>query len=261
MRYKISKLTLCVLIAIGFGLRADGGQIVQSGSYPIDQTNWSEIATLDKFDGTLGSLTSIALTLDGEILANAGYENLAGVQNDVTLNVAADIAATFPTNPMMSQYGFHLTITPAHIGTFANIPINDGLTDFGGAAGQMFSGLAGAASDTLSTAIANAFHPVILALIFDEFTDHDGAAGGLDSIEMKVAASGASLASDVHGNVASLFQTTAGSAYSLVYGYDVGAVTGAVPEPTTLCLSVFGLIGVILSLGRYRRNVSFVDSA
>lgn len=261
MRHQISKLTLCVLIVIGFGLRADGGQIVQSGTYPSDQTNWSEIATLDKFDGTLGSLTSIALTLDGEILANAGYENLAGVQNDVTLNVAADIAATFPTNPMISQYGFHLTITPANIGTFTNIPINDGLTDFGGAAGQMFSGLTGAASDTLTTAIANAFHPIILALIFDEFTDHDGIAGGLDSIEMKVAASGASLASDVHGNVASLFQTTAGGGYSLVYGYDIGATTGVVPEPTTLCLSTFGLIGFILTLRRYRRIVSFVDSA
>ncbi len=261
MRYKISKLSFCVLIAIGFGLRADGGQIVQSGSYPIDNTNWSEIATLDKFDGTLGSLTSIALTLDGQILANAGYENLADVQNDVTLDVAADIVATFPTNPMMSQYGFHLTITPANIGTFTNVPIADGLTDFGGTSGQMFSGLTGAASDTLSTSIANAFHPIILSLIFSEFTDHDGAAGGLDSIEMKVAASGASLASDVHGNVASLFQTSAGGGYSLVYGYDVSTTTGAVPEPTTLCLSAFGLIGVILSLRRYRRIVSFVDSA
>ena len=261
MRYKINKLTLCVMIAVCFGLRAEAGLIVQSGSYPIDHTNWSEIATLDKFDGTLGSLTSIALTLDGEILANAGYENLAGVQNDVTLNVAADIAATFPTNPMMSQYGFHLTITPANIGTFTNIPTNDGLIDFGGTAGQMFSGLSGAASDTLSTAIANAFHPIVLSLIFSEFTDHDGAAGGLDSIEMKVAASGASLASDVHGNVASLFQTTAGGAYSLVYGYDIGATTGAVPEPATLCLAAFGLIGVMLTLRRSRRIVSFVDSA
>ena len=78
---------------------------------------------------------------------------------------------------------------------------------------------------------------------------------------MKVAASGASLASDVHGNVASLFQTTAGAAYSLVYGYDIGATTGAVPEPATLCLAVFGLIGVMLTLRRSRRIVSFVDSA
>ena len=176
-------------------IRVDAGQIVQSGSYPVDHTNWSGFASLNKFDGTLGSLTAIALTLDGEIVANAGYENLAEVQNDVTLHVAADIAATFPTNPLLSQYGFHLTITPANIGTFSNISVADGATDFGGTSGQMFSGLTGAASDTLSTAIANAFHPVILSLIFAEFTDQDGAAGGLDSIGMQVDASGASVAS------------------------------------------------------------------
>ena len=229
-------------------LSADAGQIVQSGSYPLDSTSWQELATLDKFDGTLGTLDSVELILDGEILANAGYENLSGVNNDITLRSAANITGTFPSNPFLQQYGFQLTIMPANFGTFWNIPGFDGMNDFGDVSGKMFTGLTGADSDTLSTALALTFHPVIRSLIHSEFTDVDGAAGGLETIEMLVEASGASVANDVRGNVASIFQTSATGNYSLVYNYQNSGTIGSTPEPRAIASLMLGLVGLFAFL-------------
>ena len=241
---------LAILIAMCCNC-ADAGQIVQSGSYPLDTTSWQELATLDKFDGTLGTLDSVELILGGEIVANAGYENLSGSNNDITLRSAANITGTFPSNPFLQQYGFQLTIMPANFGTFWNVAGFDGLNDFNDISGQMFTGLTGADSDTLSTGLALTFHPIIRTLIHAEFTDVDGAAGGLETVEMLVEASGASLANDVRGNVASIFQTSAMGSYSLVYNYQNLGTIGSTPEPRTLVCLILGMIGLIAV---YRRR-------
>ena len=127
-RLAILIFSVCSLLAVP--ARANDGQVVQTGSYPLDTTYWEKTATLNKFDGTLGTLESVELILDGEILANAGYENLSGTHNDISLRSAANIAGTFPNNPFLEQYGFQLTIMPANFGTFWNIPGFDGVNDF-----------------------------------------------------------------------------------------------------------------------------------
>ena len=217
-------------------------EVVQLGAYTVQSTNWLDDLSLNKFDGTLGNLESVELTLSGDIDANAGYENLATVNNDVTLNAAADIAGTFPNDPLLAQYGFHLTITPANTGTFWSIPGFDGTNNFSGPSGLMLMGLTGSATDTLSTALVDAFHPVIRTLIHEEFTDPNGVVDGLETIDMRIEASGASMATDVHGNVATLFQTAASGSYSLVYTYSNSTLTGSVPEPSALGLLVAGLL-------------------
>ena len=253
MRFIVCKIIVIFPLLFCTALRSDAGQVTQSDMYPLEHTNWVETATLYKFDGTLGNLISVALTMNGEILANAGYENLAGVHNDVTLNAGANLTATFTSNPLLSQYGFDLTITPSNIGTFSNIPAFDSVNNFGGTSGQLFTGLTGSASDTLSTTIGNTFHPVIQALIFAEFTDQDGMAGGLDTIEMEIQASGASIATDVHGNVASLFQTKSAGDYTLTYVYETDGMIGAVPEPMAISLIALAFSGLLMTRVRNDR--------
>ena len=241
--------SVCSLLAVP--ARANDGQVVQTGSYPLDTTYWEKTATLNKFDGTLGTLESVELILDGEILANAGYENLSGTHNDISLRSAANIAGTFPNNPFLEQYGFQLTIMPANFGTFWNIPGFDGVNDFNNISGQMLTGLTGQDSETLSTAMAYTFHPVIRLLIHDEFTDSDGPAGGLETINMLIEASGASLANDVRGNVASIFQTSATGSFSLVYNYQNSITTGSTPEPRSIVPFLIGMFFVsFLRFGR-----------
>ncbi len=241
MLIRAAKLAILVVMCCD---SAEAGQIVQSGSYPLDTTAWHELAILDKFDGTLGTLDSVELIIDGEIVANAGYENLSGSNNDISLRSAANITGTF-SNQFLQHYGFHLDIMPANLGTFWNVNAFDGLNDFSNVSGQMFTGLTGSDSKTISTAIALAFHPVIRTLIHEEFTDVDGAAGGLETIEMLVVASGASIANDARGNVASIFQTSATASYSLVYNYQNLGTTGSTPEPRTLVSLILGMIGLI----------------
>ena len=245
----IRTIKLAVLVGM-LCASADAAQIVQSGSYPLDSTSWQELATLEKFDGTLGTLDSVELILDGEILANAGYENLSGANNDITLRSAANITGTFPSNPFLQQYGFQLNIMPANFGTFWNIPAFDGMNDFDDVSGQMFTGLTGADSDILSTALALTFHPVIRSLIHAEFTDVDGVAGGLETIEMLVEASGASVANDVRGNVASIFQTSATGNFSLVYNYQNSVTIGSTPEPRAIASLMLAVVGLFAFLRR-----------
>ena len=217
---------------------------VQTSEYDLQHTNWSDALTVDKFDGTLGELVSIELALEGSVEASAGYENLAAVPNDITLNAGALISGSFP-DTQISTLGFELVINPKNLGTFWNVPVHDGTLDFGGESGQLLAGLAGSASDVL---LVTAFHPVIQALLMSEFTDADGPEGGLDTLDMVVTASGASMATDAHGNVASFFQTTARGSYSLVYLYDTGSVRLAHPEPVSLAVALLGVLS--LALGR-----------
>ena len=253
----IQRIATAVAIVLGTfaALPIRAAEVVQSGAYSVQSTNWLDNLSLDKFDGTLGSLESVELTLSGAIHANAGYENLATVNNDVTLNAAADIAGTFHNDPLLAQYGFHLTITPANTGTFWSIPGFDGTNDFSGNSGLILTGLTGTATDTLSTALVDAFHPVIRTLIHEEFTDQNGIQDGLETIDMRIEASGASMATDVHGNVATLFQTSASGGYSLVYTYSNSTLTGAVPEPNALVLLIAGLFvgGLCRPCRRYLR--------
>ena len=241
----IVRTTSYAVLIIMWCACAEAGQIVQSGSYPLGTTNWQNLVTLEKFDGTLGTLDSVELNLTGEIVANAGYENLSDVSNDITLRAAADISATIPNNSFLQQYGFQLTITPANLGTFWNVPGFDGLNNFNDASGQMFTDLTGADSRTLSTALALTFHPLIRTLIHEQFTDVDGVAGGLETVDLLVGASGASIANDVRGNVASIFQTSAAGSYSLIYNYQTLGTIGSTPEPRSVVSFILGAFGLI----------------
>jgi hypothetical protein len=237
---KIILISFGVSLSVMVGIPAEGfDQITQNGSFSLQSTNWNSTAALDKFDGTVGTLLSVELSLFGNINANAGYENLAAVSNDIVLESAASIDGEV----LGTSVPFDLTITPNHLGTFNGVPSYDGTIDFSGTSGQSLLGLTGSASDSLST---TSFHPVVEAILLPNFTDADGIAGGLGTLTLAVDASGSSQATDSQGNVASMFQTTAAASYELIYTYKAAEVS-AVPEPGALLL---GLLGLSLLAGR-----------
>ena len=217
------------------GLPAEGfDQITQNGSFSVQSTNWNSTAALDKFDGTVGNLLSVELSLFGNIYANAGYENLAVASNDIVLESAASIYGQVHG----TSVPFDITIAPNHVGTFNGVPSFDGTTNFSGTSGQLLMGLTGSDTGSFST---TSFHPVVEAIVLPNFIDADGMAGGLDTLLFEVDASGSSRTTDSQGNVASMFQTTAAASYELVYTYETGEVS-AVPEPATMFIALLGLV-------------------
>ena len=233
-----AKIIFIVAVAFIFSLNAGrvcAVEIVQTGNFGVQSTNWSDVAAVDKFDGTLGILQSIEMNVNGSITANAGYENLAAVANNITLDAGAIITGTVD----VMSIGFSLSITPNHLGHFNGVLAHDGATDFGGASGKLFMGLTGSATDVL---YSSAFNPVIEALLLLDFTDANGAVGGLDTLQLAVTASGNSQASDAHGNVASFFQTSAEGDFALKYIYQSSVTGASTPEPLTLSMALFGLL-------------------
>ena len=232
-------------VAIVLSLSAgwvSAAEIVQTGNFGIQSTNWSDVTTVDKFDGTLGTLQSVEMDVSGSITANAGYENLATVANNITLDAGAIITGTVDA----MSIGFSLSITPNHLGHFNGVPAHDGTIDFGGTSGVLFSGLTGTASDVL---YSSAFNPVNEALLLLDFTDANGVEGGLDSLQITVNARGNSQASDLNGNVSSLFQTSAEGGFALKYIYQTTVTGASAPEPATLSMAFFGLlVGALLRL-------------
>jgi hypothetical protein len=233
-----AKTIFVVAIAFVFSSHADrvcAVQIVQTGNFGVQSTNWSDVTTVDKFDGTLGILQSVEMDVSGSITANAGYENLAAVANSITLDAGAIITGTVDA----MSIGFSLSIAPNHLGYFNGVPAHDGATDFGGASGELFMGLTGSATDVL---YSSAFNPVIEALLLLDFTDANGPVGGLDTLQLAVTASGNSQASDTHGNVASFFQTSAEGEFALKFVYQSSVAGASAPEPTALMMVLFGLL-------------------
>ena len=182
-----------VSLSVMAGIPAEGfDQITQNGSFSLQSTNWNSTAALDKFDGTVGTLLSVELSLFGNIDADAGYENLAAVSNNIVLESAARISGEV----LGTSVPFDLTITPNHFGTFNGVPSYDGTIDFSGTSGQSLLGLTGSASDSLSS---TSFHPVVEAILLPNFIDADGMAGGLDPLTLAVDALGSSQATDSQG--------------------------------------------------------------
>ncbi len=243
---KIILISFGVSLSVMVGIPAEGfDQITQNGSFSLQNTNWSSTAALDKFDGTVGTLLSVELSLFGNINANAGYENLAAVSNDIILESAVSIDGEV----LGTSVPFDLSITPNHLDTFNGVPSYDGTIDFSGTSGQSLLGLTGSASDSLST---TSFHPVVEAILLPNFTDADGIAGGLGTLTLAVDASGSSQATDSQGNVASMFQTTAAASYELIYTYEAAGVS-AVPEPGALLLALLSL-SLLARRGALRRR-------
>ncbi len=188
-------------------------------------TNFTTSLTLPKFDTSLGTLTSVAIDFAGAVTSTISFESKDAAPAIITGTASATVTLTRPDNSQLA------VALPSNTRS-AQETAYDGITDFAGTSGAVFSNITGfltAPTVTLTSASD-------LALF-----------SGGGSILLPVTGAGSSSVSGA-GNVVSQITTQAsGSAY-VVYTYNTAPA--AVPEPASMALLGAGVAG----LGLVRRR-------
>ena len=218
----LSALTLGLVTASSAFALTDGPYDVFFPPSGFAATDFSNFLNVPKFNVAGGTLTSISISLNGNILANQKAENLdptaasLTLKTDVSLTLkrpdASTIVVTIPE-----------VLTPFAAGGF------DGTIDFGGSSGTTVT-----AAPATSTDSATLNTVGDLALF-----------SGAGSIALPVNGN-ASTSATGSGNIISQFSTSANAHVTVTYTYS----TANVPEP-----KVYGAIGAVACLGLlgYRR--------
>lgn len=228
---KKNVLAVALVSALAAG-SANALTITQTGEYGLGYsfatTNWLFTLTgLSQFD-TLGgtrTLNSVALTLDAEMNQQIKGENTGA--NPDTLTPLASGSVAF-------RQGVSAILTAALSATGAPVGVTafDGISDFGGTSGVTFPVLND--SDTVST-----------TLLSGGFFSGFIGTGDLSGYNIQAKALGAGIDS-TNGNLDQSVSTDARGRITIVYNYDERQI----PEPTSMLLIGFGLLG----LGASRRR-------
>ncbi len=197
-----------------------------SVTVPATNTDFTDPITLQKFDSSLGQLTSADISLTGTVAGSAGYENTS--TTSTARRITLDLSAVIDLNEPTTNAGLG-EVVPLASQIVTNVPRYDGRTDYAGTSGATLTSLTN--TQSITTPITD---PNTLAL----FTGSRGS-----NINLLFSATGNSGATG-SGNVSSLFSTTAGGTAQVTYNYSPAAT--AVPEPNNI-LGI-GLAGGIVLL-------------
>lgn len=233
MKTKFAGALVALGIAIGMTSPASAALIytpVQTQTVATQATNFFNAPmTFNKFDGTLGTLQEIILSLSGHVEGTAKYESLDASPSTVTLALTASITLSRPGGSSIVQ-----TLPVANVTDSATA--YDGVTDFAGTSGNTFSNLS---ADAVNNATLTSASDLAL------FT----AAVPGDTISLDLTALGNSSGSGA-GNLITQFLTNAGGTATVQYVYDNGI---QVPEPSILAVFGVGLIGLGAAHRRKRK--------
>jgi len=191
----------------------------------LQTTNFTSSITLPKFNTALGTLTSVAIDFAGSVTSTIRFESLDASASTVTGTAAATVTLTRPNASQLA------VILPTNTRSATEAAF-DGVIDFGGASGDIFSNVSG----TVTAPTATLTSASDLALF-----------SGAGSIVLPVTGTGSSTITGP-GNVVSQINTQASGSAFVVYTY--AAALTSIPEPASMALLGASLAG----LGLLRRR-------
>ena len=221
MKKSLFAVALTGLLA--FAASAQAATVSFSVDRPLGLTDWSDSLALNKFDTSLGHLTSISITLNGTVSGIGRAESLDDDISNVQLSLASTVTLHRPDSSTL------VVANPLFTQNFA-LDGFDGTIDFAGASGGSTGLRSASASNAFTSTSASDF-----AL----FSAHGG---GL--IHLGIGALGSSDATG-SGNLVTSFQTSAGARATVTYNY------APVPEPETYAMMLTGL-GLLAFASRRR---------
>ncbi len=194
--------------------------VAYSASVPSTKTDWDETLSLSMFDGSLGTLNSMTLTLfgsvSGEIKAERTSSSFSGSRN-LSFSLGSEIYATVPGAAALS-----VVINPLGTGVFNAAPY-DGVTDYAGPSGTTLTDLTDTDEDSAS------------------LTSGFGAFIGTGTFDVSLLSLGTYSFSG-GGNVDTQVTNFAGATATVTYDY----TPAAVPLPAGAPLLLAGLGGLVM---------------
>lgn len=213
-------IALVSAAALGLSAAAASAATIEfSDSVAIQTTDWTETISVSQFDVSLGTLTSVMVTLDGAVEGEANTESLDAAASTVTLELQAEINAS---TAILGAVG---TVLPV-VSTSQSLTAFDGTVDFGGSSG-FASGVINADDQDMNT---------FTGADMDEFI-------GSGFLSILVAAEGDTDASG-SGNLINQFITQAEATVTVKYTYDEAVVVPTVPLPAGALLLGTALFGL-----------------
>lgn len=199
-----------------------------TGTVGTTTTDWNLpiSPSIPQFDGSLGTLTSVDVKLDGTVSGDAKGESLDASDSVVTLDLRAEISINVGTATNLLQ------ATAVASETF-NASAFDGTIDFLGTSGATFEDITGTDTVMVTYTAADA--------AFADF------AGGGD-VAINCVGEGDSQGSGA-GNLITQFNTDAECSVMVTYNFDANDPVASAPTP----LALIGLSLVGLLLGARRR--------
>ena len=223
----MKRLALAAAVMAASATASAAATISFSDTVVVQSTDWSETASVGKFDPSLGTLTSVRFTLFGEVEGSATAESLDGSPSEVTLDVQARITATGAGLP--AALGV-VTPVASVVETFTAF---DGVIDSDGGSGATFLGL------TSDDSVVNVFNDAATLAFFT----------GLGTADIDLTGEGLSSGSGAE-NLITQFSTSAGSTITVEYTFDEDGGLTPVPLPAGAPL----LLGALAALHLLRRR-------
>jgi hypothetical protein len=188
------------------------------------ETDWTKTLTVNKFDTSLGKLTGITFSLNGNVVGGAGIENLSSSKSAVKAIMGSEFKLY---NDSVAKGAALVVALPTFSKTF-DLAKYDKKLDFGGTSGISVNDLSATKSENTSYDTSYAY-----------FNDLASLVSGSGQVSFDVDANATSTASG-SGNLVSTFNTSAMAAVTVTYTYDVPVPPSnpvppqGIPEPEVL---------------------------
>jgi hypothetical protein len=199
-RSRLLCFALGLLVSLAAISPAWGATISYTSTAPLANTDWTVSLSFPQHNPASGPLQSVAFLVRDSLVATFRYENLSvSSVNSIRDSSKATVTLQRPDNSVL------LSVISA-VERRDNLPVYDGVTDFGGLSGRTIPGVVGYNTDSYTTTA-----PADLTL----FT-------GTGSISLPCKAVGRSYTSDTAGNVIHWITTQALARVTVTYTYDPG---------------------------------------